>query len=158
MTSQYMEDFFRAVSAAVAKGSREVLCVAPEVEATGEDAVGFSYTVGNSAHKLPEFLIIGYGGDRAAGLLHRLSDILIERARPFFCGERVNLGGKFPVMILDAGEEARQKYTIQAGGFIGSDDYKVQQVVAPDPNGRFPDDPLCLPGYSVPLLRDNTLN
>jgi hypothetical protein len=50
MTKQYMEDFFRAVSAAVTKGRREVLIVAPEVGATGEDAIGFSYTVGNSAH------------------------------------------------------------------------------------------------------------
>jgi len=103
-------------------------------------------------------LIVGYWDDRAAGLLHKLSDMMIEQNRPFVGGEKVDLGGKFPLMILDAGEEARQKYTIQVGQFIGSDGYKVQQVVAPDPNGRFPDDPLCLPNYRVRLLRDHAVN
>jgi hypothetical protein len=87
-----------------------------------------------------------------------MSDMMIERGRPFDHGEIVDLGGKFPVLVFDANEDALRDYTIQATEFFQTSDYTVQQVVAPDTNGRFPYDPLCLPDYKVPLLKAHAVN
>ena len=51
-----------------------------------------------------------------------------------------------------ANEEA-QEYTVQVGEYYGTNDYAVQQIVAPDTFGRYPEDPQCdLPFRLVPLL------
>jgi Domain of unknown function (DUF4262) len=44
-------------------------------------------------------------------------------------------------------QTAGQSITIQAGQFYGTEEYPVQQVLIPDPDGRFPGDPNCQPPY-----------
>jgi Domain of unknown function (DUF4262) len=84
----------------------------------------------------------------------RFSDMMIERGAPFADGELVNPGGKFPAKIVNASRRAQDDYTIQAGQHFGHEDYRVLQVLIPDRNGRFPDDPECQPPYSViPVLK-----
>jgi len=85
--------------------------------------------------------------------LNDLSQQLMERGIAFEEGELVNLGGKFPVKIVTADQRAQRDYTIQAGQFLGTEDYVVQQALIPDRNGRFPDEPECQPPYStIPVL------
>jgi hypothetical protein len=85
---------------------RSVICVGRE------DSPSFAYTIGNHVIGLPELLVIGTS---QGGFLNDLLLKLIERDCAFACGERVSLGGKFPVKIIDADRPARDDYTIQAG-------------------------------------------
>jgi hypothetical protein len=79
---------------------------------------------------------------------------MIDRGQGFADGECVDLGGKFPVKIIIADQRAQRDYTIQASQYFGSDDYAVQQVLMPDRNGYFPDNPQCQPPYSTfPILK-----
>jgi hypothetical protein len=146
------QDRFRRMHAAIADSIREngrfVLMVAASPP--------FLYTVGNQSHGLPELLLIGLASSAAAAL-NSLSQKLIERGASFDDDELVSLGGRFPVKIITADERARRDYTIQATVHYGTEDYTVQQVIACDRNGYFPDDPRCQPPYSeVPILRRQT--
>src|SRR5438034_11618292 len=98
----------------------------------------FAYTIGNWLAKLPELLIIG---TTKGSVLNDLSQKMIERGSAFDDGEIVSLGGRFPVKIINADERAQRDYTIQAGQYLGGEYYTVQQVLACDRNGRFPDHP-----------------
>ena len=128
---------------------RCVLCVGGEA-----DSPPFAYTIGNWLRGLPELLIIG---TIKGALLNNLSQKLIERGAAFEEGELVNLGGKFPVKIVTADQRAQRDYTIQAGQYHGTEDYPVQQVLACDRSGHFPDDPACQPPYStLPMFNRRT--
>jgi hypothetical protein len=132
----------------IAEYGRTVICVAGEA-----DSLPFAYTIGNWTQGLPELLVIGTA---RGGFLNDLSRKLIERGRAFQDGQLVGLGGKKPVKIINANQDAQESYTIQAGNYFGTDDYPVQQVLIPDRNGRFPIDPECLPPYSnFPVLRND---
>jgi|SRR5262245_18014098 len=129
----------------VRRERRSVLCIPGE-----EDSPSFAYTIGNWLLGLPELLIIG---TTKGYLLNILSEKQIERGAAFEEGELVNLGGKFPVKIVTADQRAHREYTMQAGQYLGTEDYVVQQVLACDRNGRLPDEPGCQPPYSMlPVL------
>jgi hypothetical protein len=130
----------------VRRDGRSVLCIGAE-----DDSPPFAYTIGNALVGLPELLIIG---TLEGGLLNDLSRIMLERGRAFDDGELVNLGGKFPVKIITADVgRAQHDYTIQAGQYLGVEDYPVLQVLVPDRNGRYPDDAECQRPYAnMPVL------
>ena len=148
MTSKlrHLERVGENVENDIRRCGRSVLCIVAEA-----DARSFAYTIGNWLRGLPELLIIG---TIKGALLNNLSQKLIERGAAFEEGELVNLGGKFPVKIVTADQRAQRDYTIQAGQYHGHEHYRVQQVLMPDRNGRFPDDPECQRPYStLPVLR-----
>lgn len=145
--------FYHDMGQTIAKHKRLVMSVCPRD--TGE--IGFTYTIGNQERGLPELLIIGFWGSPYGGLLDTLSDMMIERGEPFAHGELVSLGAKYPVKLINANDQAQREYTIQCGQFYGSEDYGVQQVVACDREGRYPDDPQCSDRYKVPLLQTATV-
>lgn len=123
---------------------RSVLCVGGE-----DDSPSLAYTIGNWP-KLPELLIIG---TPKGGVLNELSDIMIRQGRAFVDGEIVDLGGKLPVKVIVADQRAKDDYTIQAGQYHKSEDYTVLQVLIPDKQGRFPDQPGCRePFAGFPVL------
>ena len=129
----------------VRRDGRSVLCVGGEGEKPS-----FAYTIGNWLAKLPELLIIG---TTKGYILNDFSQKMIERGSAFDDGELVSLGGRFPVKIINADARAQRDYTIQAGQYLGVEDYLVQQVLTPDRNGCFPDDPACQHPYStIPVL------
>lgn len=110
----------------------------------------FSYTVGRGKRGLPELLIV-LPLDPSAGksILNEL-DRLMPETKP--SGSLVNVGGKFPVMLIDADQRGRQ-YTFAATGYHGGDSYRVQQVLLCDTEGRFPPDPNCAEPYAAqPIL------
>jgi len=127
---------------------RSVLCIGAE-----DDSPNFAYTIGNASPGvgLPELLVIGTND---AAFLNELSQKMIERHAAFDDGELVQLGGKFPLKIINADRRAHSEYTIQAGQYLGHENYRVQQVLISDRSGRFPDEPDCQPPYSkMPVLR-----
>lgn len=111
------------------------------------DAYAFAYTVGNHECGLPELLITGPIADSYGAVLNLLGKLQRERGRGFEHGELVSLGGKYPVRILDAGEAGRTEHAVQVGNYYRTDAFEVRQVLICDPDGRWPDDPLCAEGY-----------
>ena len=115
-----------------------------------EDNFPFIYSIGNQEVGLPELLMIG---NRDGSTLNALCKIMRENNRPFENGELIDLGGKFPLKSLNAGNEAKKEYTLFVGAYYETDDYTVQQIVMPDRSGRYPDDPQCeYPYCLVPVL------
>jgi hypothetical protein len=111
------------------------------------DHLPFCYTIGNAERGLPELLLIGVGRD-GSGALNVASEIIIERGKAFDDGELVSLGGKYSVKVVNADPEVKQFYTVQAGEILEHQNYHVQQVIACDRQGRFPDDPACEEPYA----------
>ena len=111
------------------------------------------YTIGNHAHGLPELLIVDTDLVAFAGVLSRLCKIQRDRKLAFADEERVSIGGKFPLRIVDAGEIGRTDYATFVGIYYGTRDYDVRQVLLPDTKGRWPDTPGCdLPYAGQPVL------
>jgi len=122
-----------------------VMGIFPDKE---EKKPGFFYTVGRHQKNLPELLmVVNLAGPQGMDILNALS-----RAQPFTHGQLVDLGGKYPVLIIDATKPIVQKeYTRMVNAFYNTHDYQVQQVLLPDPNGRFPPDGLK-PYRDQPIL------
>jgi hypothetical protein len=113
----------------------------------------FIYTIGNAERGLPELLIIGAADNSIGDVLNVIGEKMRERGRPFDNGELINIGGKFPLKAINTTPKAKEDYTIQAGQYLGHEDYAVQQLLIPDKHGRFPGDPKCEePFASCPLL------
>ena len=126
----------------VRQSGRSVLCIGAE-----ENLLPFAYTIGNALKGLPELLIIG---TIKGELLNDLSEKMLDRGDAFDDGELVSLGGKFPVKIITADDgRAQRDFTIQAGQYLGREDYAVQQVLVCDRSGHYPDDPQCQAPYSL---------
>lgn len=131
--------------------------VAKNIRETGRSiivTVGWSYTIGNYLRGLPEILALGNVDPRQlSGMLNALSEKMIARGYQFTDNESVDLGGKFPVVMIEAGYIAKRDFTIQAGQFFRHDDYSVLQAVLCDPAGRYPWDEGCRQEYRVAVLR-----
>lgn len=109
----------------------------------------FVYTIGNALHGLPELLVVGNFDPNVAGsILNTLGQIMRESGAPL--PEEVDIGGKFPVRTRRANAQA--EYTVQAGQFLGREDYDVQQVLLCDPQGVYPGESGIAPAYDVPLV------
>lgn len=116
-----------------------------------DDYPPFMYTIGNYEYGLPELLIIG--STQNARALNVICERMHKQGCPFTDGELIDLGGTYPLMALDAGGAAREQYTVQVGEYYQTDDYSVQQIVIPDPLGRYPFDPDCAaPFCLIPIL------
>jgi hypothetical protein len=108
----------------------------------------FHYTVGNHGVGLPELLAIG-GDQRMGPVLRGLAEIMRERKAAFTDGELVDLGGKYPVKVINVScQDIYDRYTLGAGSHYGADNYLVQLMMIPDRNGKFPDDPNCAEPYA----------
>jgi uncharacterized protein DUF4262 len=108
----------------------------------------FHYTVGNHSRGLPEILVIG-GDQRTAGPLSSLTRIMHKRNAAFAGGELVSMGGKHPVKVVNANcAEVHDLYTCAVGRHYETESYLVQQMLIPDRDGRYPDDPLCTEPYA----------
>jgi hypothetical protein len=128
---------------------RTVLSVFPD-EDTGD--YSFSYSVGNSIMDLPELLLFAMHPRDARWLINLLSEQMIERGRKFDDGELVSMGGPCPVCVIDASDSVKNEYTIQVKHMLTKvgleNEYRVMQIVLPDPDGLFPWDDGCSEPYA----------
>lgn len=118
------------------------------------DDPSFAYTIGNALVGLPEMIVFGLHPRDATPLLNTWSKMMVQRAAAFRHCERIDVGGAFPclAMVCDV-PGVRAFFTIQAGQFLGREDYDVMQILVPDKAGRFPTDADCDPKYrAVPVL------
>ncbi len=132
----------------IAHTGRSVICVASDLKSSP----AFVYTVGNHLHGLPELLMIGWSHTKAGAVLNAISDMAAEVGRAFNSGEEIDVGGDAPLKVIDTSWVAKEFYTIQAGEYLETQNYRVQQLIVPDHAGRFPGDPQCARPYRDQLI------
>lgn len=117
----------------------------------GPDGQRFVYTIGNANHGLPELIALGdFQMEQAGLILNALGRKMRDAGKPLE-GD-VSLGGKYPVRIHPASDDVKSDFTVQAGQYLGHQNYSVLQVLFCDPNGVYPGEPGIDPEYNVPLL------
>lgn len=137
-----------AISAGIDSHGQHLIGVFPTHDDPG---IPFVYTIGNASIGLPELIIVGpFPAPTVGAILNLIGVKMREEGKPF--SEDVDIGGKFPLKVHNASGAAKSEWTIQAGQFLGHEDYAVQQLLLCDPEGRYPGEPGIQPGYAVPLI------
>ena len=148
----HSDPFYLEIQKTIAESGRQVMAIGPGDNPLKQPP--FFYTIGNHFQGLPELLLIGPWEPKATcALMNALSAQMLERKGPFGNGELVNLGGVHSLQVWVTTVIAKLEYTLQATEFYGHNNYAVQQVVMPDPKGRYPGDKRLHKRYRVPLLR-----
>jgi hypothetical protein len=113
----------------------------------GDGPASFYYTVGRAIRSLPELLLVApLEPETGMRLLNALDKTM---PAPLPSGSKVDLGGRYPLIVLDATDPAaKDEFTCIASAYFGEDDYRVQQVVMCDRKGHFPWDPACEARYA----------
>jgi hypothetical protein len=98
----------------------------------------FAYTVGLTAHGYPELLVAGLPPEIAHGLLNDLAGRVYDQARRFAHGQRIgDLIAGYDAVIVDGPPRGDLLPGVAIARY-GRDQVRLQQVVWPDPQGRFP--------------------
>lgn len=109
----------------------------------------FAYTVGNASQGFPELLIIGNFPSRIMMMiLNAVGTHMRNAAAPIEEG-MLDIDWTFPFKIRKAGDRAKADFTIQAGQYLGHEDYEVLQVMICDKNGKYPGDEGITEGFDV---------
>jgi hypothetical protein len=145
----HTDPFYLTIQETIKKHDRQVLAIGPEGKLPP-----FFYTIGNHLKNLPELLLIGpWKADLGTLALNKLSEQMIEMGHGFKNGELANIGGEHSMQVWDTTVIAKLQYTLQCTEYFGDQNYLVQQVVMPDPKGRYPGDKRLHKRYRVPVLR-----
>ena len=107
---------------------------------TEDDPVSpFSYTVGLTAHGYPELIIAGLDPHTSHMLLNNLAGRVYDRAERFTAGQRITdlLPAGYDAVIVE-GPATDALYPGAAFARYGKDAVSLQQIVWPDPEGRYP--------------------
>ena|ERR1700722_10828582 len=150
MIVEHTDPFYLKIGETIKEHSRQIIGVGSE-----DKKPGFYYTIGNHLQGAPEFLMIG-NFDLTFGsmIMNMISDAAVMQKAPFEDGRKYKLHPEgHPVIIYDATVVAKLEYTRQATEYYQHGDYLVQQVVLPDPKGRYPGEKNCQRKYRVPVLR-----
>ncbi|MFJ6167248.1 DUF4262 domain-containing protein [Micromonospora orduensis] len=98
----------------------------------------FAYTVGLTAHDYPELITAGLPPEVAHSLLNDLARRVYDKAERFTHGQRVSdLIAHYDAIIID-GPPTDELLPGMAISRYGRDQIRLQQMVWPDPQGRFP--------------------
>lgn len=111
------------------------------------------YTIGNHLVGYPELFTFGGSMD---SMLIILSNKMIQEKRVFPDRSKIELGGRFPCMAIHCSVVVRQEYTTEATKYLETDSYQVLQILTPDPFGKYPYDPACMPDYRLPVFSRST--
>lgn len=116
-----------------------------------DPGIPFVYTIGNALKGLPELIVVGaFDAQIVGAILNHVGEDMRKSGERL--PEVVDIGGKFPIRTRTASDEARALWTIQAGQYLGREDYEVQQLLLCDPEGVYPGEEGIQPGYAVPLI------
>jgi hypothetical protein len=130
-------DFLRRQQQIIDTVGWAVMHVLPTEDET-DTTTPFAYTVGLTAHDYPELLIAGLPPDVAHGLLNDLASRVYDKAERFTDGQRISdLIAGYDAVVVD-GAPTDELLPGVAIARYGRDRVRLQQVVWPDPQGRFP--------------------
>ena len=108
----------------------------------------FCYTVGNALHGLPELLFIAnIPQHQQAMILNAVGAHMRETGK--LEEGLLDIEWTFPFKIRKCSDLAKENFTIQAGNYLGREDYEVYQVMICDPKGRYPGDEGIEPFFNV---------
>lgn len=123
-----------------------------------KDTPAFAYTAGLSHYGLDELLITGnLSPQNACGILNLMGDMLRARKEKepnttgFTHGELVSLGGAFPLAVFNANQVAKNTLMLKTHEYYQGN-FRAQQVVYPDKQGRLPTDPTSVFATGEPNL------
>lgn len=146
---EHTDPFYLNITKMITNHGRMILAIGPDGKSPP-----FFYTIGNHLKGNPELLCLGpWEPSMGQWLLNALSEQMLERGSGFGNGELINAGGEQSLQAWNATVIAKLQYTLQATEYYGHKDYDVQQVVIPDPKGRYPGDKRVNKKYRVPVLR-----
>ncbi|MEU3117189.1 DUF4262 domain-containing protein [Micromonospora chalcea] len=113
----------------------------------------FAYTVGLTAHDHPELITAGLPPEVAHSLLNDLARRAYDQAERFTHGQRVDdLIAGYDAIIID-GPPTDELLPGLAISRYGRDRIRLQQMVWPDQQGRFPwDHGYCFDPRTQPLI------
>ncbi len=132
-----MSDFFREQTEIIQQYGWAVVHVLPSDEDPA-DAVPFAYTVGLTAAARPELVIAGLPPDLAHQLLNELAGRVHDEGAHFHHGRHVtDLIVDQDVVIL-TGAPTPDLWPGAALARYGRERVRLQQLVWPDPESRFP--------------------
>jgi hypothetical protein len=136
------EDYVRRQTELIRTRGWAVTIVLPTEDPQGTP---FAYTVGLTALGRPELIIAGIDPEISAELLDDLAQRVYDQAPRFTHGQRISdlLAGYDAVIVEGPATEALHPGAAFAR--YGRDHVTLQQVVWPDPDGRFPWEP----GYTI---------
>lgn len=146
-----IEDFLRRQSEMIDRVGWSVTLVHPSAD-DSDDSVPIAYTVGLTAHGYPELMIVGLDPAISQHLLNDLAARVYDRAERFAHGQRISdLIAGYDAVVVD-GALTDQLHPGAAIARYGQQ-VRVQQVVWPDPQGRFPwDAGYAYPSTAQPLI------
>jgi hypothetical protein len=129
-----------------------VTAVVPDMD-DPDEACAFAYTVGLTAHDFPELLVVGLDPGVSQSLLNDLAQRVYDKARVFTHGERISdLLSGYDAVIVD-GTAPDDLAPAAAFAHYGQDRVRLQQIVWPDAEGRFPwEDGYAFPPYAQPVI------
>ncbi|MGC4808741.1 DUF4262 domain-containing protein [Micromonospora sp. DT233] len=145
-----LDEFFRQQQKHIDDIGWSVTAVLPDHD---EAHAPFAYTIGLTERGLPELVIAGLDPLTAQTLLNDMAHRVYQRAQPLTADHRVEdlLLGYDAVIIEGQATEALHPGAAYAR--YGKDHVRLQQVVWPDKQGRFPwDDGYEYPAHVQPLL------
>lgn len=103
-----------------------------------ETTAPFAYTVGLTAHDYPELITAGLPPEVAHSLLNDLARRVYDKAERFTHGQRISdLIAGYDAIIID-GPPTDELLPGMAIKRYGRDQIRLQQLVWPDQQGRFP--------------------
>jgi hypothetical protein len=138
-----IDDFLRRQQQIIDTVGWAVMHVLPEEDP--DTSTAFAYTVGLTAHDYPELLIAGLPTEIAHALLNDLAGRVYDQAQRFTHGQRISdLIAGYDAIIVD-GAPSDDLLPGVAIARYRRDRIRLQQVLWPDPQGRFPFDA----GYDV---------
>jgi hypothetical protein len=132
-----LEDYLRRQNAMIDKYGWAVTIVLPTADDPPTTAV-FGYTVGLTAHGHPELIIAGLDPAICHALLNDLARRVYDTAETFNHGQRItDLIIGYDAIIVN-GDATEHLLPGAAFGRYGKQSVRLQQIVWPDINGRFP--------------------
>ncbi|MGW3607798.1 DUF4262 domain-containing protein [Micromonospora sp. NPDC005161] len=132
-----MEDFWRRQSEMIDRVGWSVTLVHPS-DGDPDHEVPFAYTVGLTAHDYPELITAGLPPGVAHSLLNDLAGRVYDKAERFTHGQRISdLIAGYDAIIIH-GPPTDDLLPGMASARYGRDQIRLQQLVWPDQQGRFP--------------------
>lgn len=104
-----------------------------------EDYPHYCYTVGLHSHGLPEIILFGLPMETGQSILNTAADQVLNNGTALPHGTQLDKVASKPLVLVDVPEsEKKYELTNMVRQYYRSTNYRLQQLVMPDKQGRFP--------------------
>lgn len=97
------------------------------------------YTVGLHSLGYPELIMVGLNMDAGQSILNDAAQQVIDSGSARQSGDVLDKVANLPLIVVEVDDiELLKEYSAMASNLYGLDQYRLQQIVMPDPVGKFP--------------------